>query len=109
MAVLTPQRLSRAGVGVVLQAAAAGGDSFPAGSGRALRVVNGSGGAITVTINSQRPCDQGFDHDLTVSVPAAGSRDIAGLDFSRFADASGNVLVTYSGVTSLTVGVVEVP
>lgn len=89
-------------------AAAGGGDQFPAGIRRELRVKNGDGTSTTVTINSQRPCNQGFDHDQATVVAAGTEVAIGPLDPDRFADANGYVQATYSKVTSLTVAVVEV-
>ena len=108
MAVLTPQKTSQVGVSVTLQAAAGGGDSFPAAGNRVLRVNNASGASINVTVNSQKTCDQGFDHDLVVAVPAATTREIGPFDPTRFRDANGLVQVTYSAVASVTVACVEV-
>lgn len=109
MAQLALQTPVQTGLAPSLVAAAAGGDAAQAGDTTFLIVKNASGGAITVTINSQVLCNQGTDHDLVVSVPATtGERWIGPLPPSRFADASGNAVITYSGVTSLTVAVVRV-
>jgi hypothetical protein len=109
MAQLSVQSLSAvSALNPSYQAAAAGGDSFPNTAGRAwLHVKNGSGGSINVTIASQKTCDQGSTHNLVVAVPAAGER-LIGPFSDRFADSNGLVQVTYSGVTSLTVGAFNV-
>jgi len=73
-----------------------------------LRVANGSGSPITVTIDSVVACDQGFDHDLAVAVPAGDEYTIGPIDRARYDDGSGYVQITYSGVTSLTVQAVFV-
>lgn len=109
MANLALQKVTPTGVAVVLQAAAAGGDTFPWTRGAYLEVNNASGAAITVTIDSRKLCDQGFDHNFAISVPAGQSRRIGPFDGDRFADSQGLVNVSYSAVTSLTVGAVEVP
>lgn len=84
-------------------AAAGGGDQFTNNGKTLLKVVNGSGGSITVTIAAQRSCDQGSTHNIANAV-AAGATELMGpFDPARYSDASGFVQVTYSGVTSLTV------
>lgn len=87
-----------------MQAASAGGDTFRGGPTSWLRVDNGGAGAVTVTIDSVTPSNYGTDVDNVVSVPAAGTRLIGPLTDQRFAP-SGTGLITYSGVTSVTVGV----
>jgi hypothetical protein len=106
MAVLTVQVVGRAGKEPVLTAAAVGGDTFPLIDGREwLEVNNASASAVTVTIKSKMKCDQGFDHDLVISVPASKKRSISGfLPISRFRNATGNIEITYSAVASVTVG-----
>jgi hypothetical protein len=107
VATLAVQKGSRTGVALTFTAAAGGGDQFPAGGARALHVKNGSGSSMDVTVNSQKPCDQGVDHDIVVSVAAGAEKVISGLTYERFADANGYVQVTYSLATSVTVAVVE--
>jgi hypothetical protein len=74
-----------------------------------FRVINGGGSPITVTIDSVTACSQGFDHNLAVVVSNGDESWIGPLDKSRFNDSSGNINVTYSAVTSVTVQVVQVP
>ncbi|MGE5592590.1 MAG: hypothetical protein ACM3X3_02755 [Betaproteobacteria bacterium] len=107
MAVLTIQRLTSAGMTPSFAAADVAGDKF-ANNGRTLLVVkNGSASPVTVTVNSQRKCDQGFDHDVTVEVPAGSEKWIGPLDPARFNNASGQVEVAYSAVASVTVAAVQ--
>lgn len=109
MATLTVQKAVGTGLTPSYSAAAGGGDQF-ANSGKAmLHAKNGSGGSITITVNSQVNCSQGFDHDFAVAIPAGEERMIGPFPKSRFDDANGNVQITYSAVTSLTVAVIEVP
>ncbi|RJQ09892.1 MAG: hypothetical protein C4551_03215 [Bacillota bacterium] len=108
MATLTVQQTSLTGLNPAFGAAAAGGDEFVNSGKAVLYVKNGSAGAVTVTVNSQTACNYGFDHDAEVSVPASGERVIGPFPKSRFDDAAGKVQVTYSGVTSVTVAVLEV-
>ncbi len=107
MALLASQAPSQAGTAVSFVAASAGGDTVRPGDTTSLRVKNGGTAAITVTIDSIRPCDQGVDHNLSVSVPASGEREIGPLPAARFAGPGGVVAVTYSAVTSVTVAAVS--
>src|SRR5262245_58451270 len=110
MATLTVQTIVLAGLEpAALVAANGGGDDF-AGSGREfVELANGSGADITVTINSQENCNQGFDHNQAVVVQAGERRLIGPFPTGRFNDPNGKVQMTYSGVTSLTVGVYKLP
>ncbi|RJQ26329.1 MAG: hypothetical protein C4589_09845 [Peptococcaceae bacterium] len=107
MATLSVQKISLTGLGPTFVAASAGGDIFANNSHVYLHVKNGDTAAKTVTVNSQRQCDQGFDHDIAVSVPASGERLIGPFNTSRFNNTDGNVEVTYSAVTSVTVAAIE--
>lgn len=105
MANLTVQTITQAGVSPSLTAAAAGGDEFANGGRTYFHINNASAGSVTVTVDSVRPCDQGADHNLTVAVPASEQRLIGPFDPRRFNQAgTGRVAVTYSAVTSVTVG-----
>jgi hypothetical protein len=75
-----------------------------------IAVANGSGGPITVTINSQVNCSQGFDHDSAVVVAAGDTSLIGPLPKARWNDtADQKVKWTYSAVASVTVGVFDLP
>ena len=89
-----------------LAAASVGGDTFANTGREILDVNNGSGGAITVTVAAVSPCNHGVLHNSVVSVPAGQRYAIGPFDPVRFGSAPA---VTYSGVTSLTVGVRRVP
>jgi hypothetical protein len=107
VAVLTTQTISQAGLGVTEVAAGAGGDKFTPGSSTLLQVKNASGGSINVTVDSQKTCDQGFDHNLVVAVPAGATRLIGPFPGKRFVGADKKVSVAYSAVTSVTVAVIQ--
>ena len=108
MATLTVAQVSTAGiVDPTPVAAAAGGDQFTNNGRTFLKVVNGSGGAITVTVAAQATCDQGSTHNVANSV-SAGATELMGPFSSRYTDANGFCQVTYSGVTSLTVAAISV-
>lgn len=108
MAVLNVQRVTQAGIAPTFAAADAAGDEFANGGRTFLWVKNGGAAAITVTVDSVKKCDQGFDHDLSISVPAGGERLIGPFEPGRFNNSSSRVKVTYSAVASVTVAAVEV-
>jgi len=101
MAQLSVQQIAKTGLNPSLAAANAGGDTFKTNEKTFLVVKNGGASPITVTIDSKTNCDQGYDHDLEVSVPAGEERWIGIFERHRF---SGTVAVSYSDVTSVTVG-----
>jgi hypothetical protein len=109
MANLNVQKIELSGLNPSYVAAAAGGDEF-VNSGRAfIHVKNGGASSIDVTVDSQTPCSQGYDHDAVVAVPASEERMIGPFPKDRFNDASEKVQITYSDVTSVTVAAIEVP
>ena len=97
----------------VMVAADVAGDEFlndvPTATRTFLAVNNASGGSVNATINSQINCSQGFDHDSVVTVPAGEERWIGPFDKGRWNDVDKKVQVTYDAVTSVTVGVFEIP
>lgn len=108
MAVLTVEKPTTSGVASTLVAASAGGDSF-ANDGRViLRVQNGGASSITVTATATGQCNQGALHNATGSVSAGATNDFGPFPASQFNDGSGNVNVTYSAVTSVTVAAIRI-
>jgi hypothetical protein len=102
MAALTTLQITPAGAANTLAAAAGGGDTFVPDDRTYLEVNNGSGGAITVTLAAVQTAS---DHNSVipanaVSVGAGARVNIGPLPASIYTGA-----ITYSGVTSLTVGV----
>lgn len=91
----------------LLVAAAGGGDSFPNTGVERFRVRNSDSSSKTVTIVAQNPagCPAGTAHNIVQSVAVGDEMVIRNLDPARFNDANGRVNVTYSAVTSVTVGV----
>lgn len=106
MADLTVQEINIVGQVVTFAAASSAGDAFVNDGRTSLRVKNGGVAPITVTIVSQRQCDQGFSHNQAISVAAGETRETGAID-SRFSDTNGKVQVTYSGVSSVTVAAVR--
>lgn len=102
MATLTVTRPGLTGAVIPLVAATVSGDKFPNTGVEKLVVLNSSGGSINVTILRKANCDQGFHHDDVVAVAAAARKEIGPFSPSEF---GGMVDVTYSSVTTVTVGV----
>lgn len=89
-------------------AADAGGDEFDNNGNMLLLVKNGDASDKNVTINSQKNCNFGFDHDSGPhTVPAGEERTIGPFNSARFNNSSGRVEVSYDDVTSVTVAVIE--
>ena len=117
MAVITPKVGALSGVDPLSYVtAAAGGDTFPAtGDGVYLiHVKNGHSSSQTVTIDDPTtPLPPGAAAsstfaDVPVAVPNAGERMIVISNAARFIDSTGNIALTYSGVTALTLQVIKV-
>lgn len=107
MAVLATQSVSRAGLSPTYAAAAAGGDRFTPGAGTFLHAKNASAGALTVTIVTPRTDAYGNTiADNAISVPAGGERLIGPFPAQAYGSLTDGLAdITYSAVTSLTVGV----
>lgn len=94
-----------------LVAATGGGDAMPCGSGMFLAVANGSGGSITVTLTV--PAARTYEPNVAITSPAVAiaagvSKWIGPIDGQTFTDpTTGLCTITYSGVTSLTVGAIQ--
>jgi hypothetical protein len=107
MAVIPRAGSSAAGVAFALQAANAGGDSFRTNGVERFHAKNPTGAGITITFNSPNPCNFGLvggGHSWQVILAAAAEVLIGPFPPAQFADASGNVQVTYSAA-GLTVAV----
>lgn len=111
MAALTTRVVTRTGNGVLLGAAAAsgGGDTFTNDGNTFLYVKNGSGGSITVTVAIPYTVDNVAVSTGKALVVAAGEERLFGpFPTGIYTDPNtGNVSLTYSGVTSLTVAAVK--
>lgn len=108
MAILSVQQIVTTGLNPSFAAAAGGGDSFQFSGREYLEVINGGGGSINVTIAAQQACGtfgvSAAAHDIVVAVTNGQRRKIR-IPAVGYIDANGRVQVTYSGVTSVTVGV----
>jgi hypothetical protein len=109
MALLATQSVGYAGVQPSLAAAAGGGDTFTPAQNLFLYVNNGGGSSITVTVVTPQTSRGQAISDLSVSVVNATVRFIRISPADFFADpTTGLGTITYSGVTSVTVGVFQV-
>jgi hypothetical protein len=110
MATITPTSAS-SNASITPAAASGGGDTLALGSSQrgVLNIVNASGSSINVTLTAVKTCNvgAGFLHNVVIAC-AAGKTTPIGLSIndpntSQCIDSSGNVAITYSAVTSVTV------
>ncbi len=108
MATLTVQNLNHTGLSPSFVAVAAGGDQF-ANDGRIyIYVKNTNGATRDVTIDSGVNCNQGFDHNIVVTVPATtGEKLIGPFPMSRFNDATAMVQITYEADAGVTIAAIR--
>jgi hypothetical protein len=111
MALLTAQIVDGSLEEAALASAAAGGDYFQAAERVPywryyLRLKNTDGSPVTATIASQRADDQGNTVNTSVVVPATSGDMLVPLGDHHFDDAR-KCFLTYSAVTALTVGVLQ--
>lgn len=105
MAALLTQAIGLPSLLPTFTAAAAGGDTATAGSDTFLVVKNGGGSSINVTLDVPGLDDFGnANPDLVVAVVNATERYIP-LRHAKLVQSNGQVNITYSAVTSVTVGI----
>ena len=108
MAALTSQTVSVTGLEATYAACAGGGDTFTNNGRTFVHIDNASGGDLTVTFDdtgSVSPAGAtAFTPDVAVVVTAGESRFIGPFPTARFGT---SVAVTYSGVTTLTIAVLQ--
>jgi len=112
MATLTVNTVTQAGFrdDNALVAAAGGGDAFAPGADTFVRINNGGGSAITATFATPGSIGGLTIADGGGSVTNAQSRLFGPFPPELYADpTTGLVTLTYSGVTSVTVGVFKIP
>lgn len=100
-------RITQNGVNPTFVPASVGGDTFVNDGKTFLHVKNGGAAAITVTMNSQKLCNYGFDHDHPISVPAGSELMIGPFDRLRFNNNTNSISITYSAVTTVTVAAIS--
>lgn len=107
MATIAPSTPNHA---VTYQAAVGGGDKYLNHGTEKLHVRNGGGSDITVHLAKTGTCNYGQTHAADTSdthtVPAGEDLLLGAVDPNIYNDGSNFVIVTYSGVTSVTVGVI---
>lgn len=105
MAILTSQRITLTPAAPTFVAADVAGDRVKNNGSLYLEFKNTNASPVTITINSVTLCNQGFDHDVVVTVPAAtGDRVVGPFPQTRFNDGDGYLNWSYSAVTSVIVG-----
>jgi hypothetical protein len=103
MALLAQQKIDADGLTPAYTSAAGGGDTCAAGEGVYLHAKNGSGGSITVTLVTPGTVGGLAIADRPVAIAAgAEAKILVGDEYAN--PATGLASITYSGVTSLTVG-----
>lgn len=101
---LTVQQIVRSGLKPSLAAANADGNYFDNNGRVYLEVKNDDTASKTVTIQTPGTVDGLAIADLEVTVTAGESRKIGPFPTNIYNDANGRVNVSYSDVTSVTVG-----
>jgi len=109
MAELTIQQITEDGGSVTYSAAAGGGDTADNGGSTFLNIKNGGGGEVTVTITAQTTSvESSIYGDLTkanasIAIAGSGEAFIGPFKPSAFNNDDGEIAITYSGVTSVTI------
>jgi hypothetical protein len=105
MAEIAAQGISPTGTQLALVAAAAS-QTFDRQHGQAILFVrNGSGASINVTLDSQAPVGAGQSQTDRVVAVAAGQDKVIGNIEKNFEDADGQVHISWSATTTVSVGV----
>lgn len=103
MATITPQAVAASGTALTLAAASGGGDTIANARGATLVVKNGDASSHSVTFTGVVTCGQGGLHNTTVAV-AAGTTEHIPVPSQAVDPATGNAAITWTAVTSVTVG-----
>ena len=107
MATLVPKAPARAANAFALVSAEVGGDEF-VNDGKCLIVIdNGSGAPITLTAETQQTVDGEEVADKEIVIPDAEQHLLGPWPKPIYNDGDGKVQLTYSGVTSLTIGIIQ--
>lgn len=108
MATLAIQSIDKDGLNPTYAAAAVGGDKVNPGPGVYIEVVNGAGAPINVTLVTPGTVEGDAIADRVVAVTNAQRRKIrVGDEYANPSD-SGLAAITYSDVTTITVGAFKV-
>ena len=107
MATFSVQSYDRSGLNPSYAAAAGGGDEFVNAGVEFIHVKNDDASSMDLTIVTQNTSDDLAVADRVISIPAGEERIIGPFPTGIYNDANGKVQLTYSSVTSLTVGVIK--
>lgn len=108
MATLAVAAAVPAGVAIATVTASGGGDVFPNDGKTVLFVNNGSGVSVTVTVTPQNTLSGLALAAVAVVVPAGAARYAGPFPPAYFNNGNGQAVVTYSAVTTVTVGALSV-
>lgn len=109
MATLAYTQVGIAGVAAPAAAATGGGDKVAPNDRGALLVTNGGGGSITVTIAVPGNTKYGqANPDVAVAVAAGATKLIGPLPADLADPSDGLIAISYSGVSSVSVGAVTI-
>lgn len=100
-------RIGTSDLTTILVAAAVGGDSFAITGQEFLVISNGSGSPITVTMAITQTVDGEAVTNRTYVVAAGHVVVLGGFNPSIYADTNGLLQLTYSGVTTLKVAIIQ--
>jgi hypothetical protein len=107
VATLSVQTVIRTGTGLepTYASCASGGDEFVNTGNDFIHIKNGAGGAQTVTIATPVVTDGLAVAENAIAIPAGEERMIGILPKTTYNDGDAKVQLTYSAVTSLTIGI----
>lgn len=105
MAVLVAQSIVRAGLTPAFAAAAGGGDEFVNTGNEYVEVINGDATEKTVTVVTPGTVDGLAIADRPVVIAAGARAKIGPFPTGTYNNSASKVQLTYSAVTSVTVGV----
>lgn len=103
MALIVPQAVPGAGAAPVFAAVSAA-DVLQNNGNSYYHVKNAGAGADVVNVDSVAPCNYGFDHDYSVSIPTGQERLLGPFPITRFGAA---VNVTHSQPAGVTAALVS--
>jgi hypothetical protein len=108
MAAITVQNITlNTSLTPTFAAAAELGDYF-ANTGKIfLYLKNANVAARVITVNSQVNCNQGFDHNVTINLPATSEELCGPFDINRFNDTDNRVQITYDHHEDVTVAAIS--
>ena len=106
MATLSIQQIDLDGLEPSYAAAAELGDDFLNDGNTFFHAKKSSVEDVTLTFDSVLACDQGYDHDLEVTLPG-NSEILVGPFPKRFNDESNKVSVGYSAYADVTVAAIK--